>query len=320
MNPIASMMKRYIKMPLKKALPLLFIGALVLVATTGCIKSTTTQNASGAGSGNSGIGVAISSQQTASQIGSGLLTDTPKAGDVFLIYDVTVTNINQKNWDIGNPYYFKLSTAGGTVYEIASSTFLGDKALTPVSNTLPGEKVSGQIAFEVPQSAKATSMTYSDGTNQVITNLSGIPSSTTPTVTPTATPAPAPSATPPDVYQVVISGPSVLQPGQGGTWIATVYKNGVPLQTGNIYWYIDGHLKYGTGATFSSDANGEETTWAPPGAHILNAEDMGDPSYPNTSIIVTSLGVPSPSPTATPTPFPTATPTPIPTLTPTIIR
>ncbi|ERR1019366_2629736 len=43
MNPIARMMKRYIKMPLKKALPLLFIGALVLVATTGCTTQNTTQ-------------------------------------------------------------------------------------------------------------------------------------------------------------------------------------------------------------------------------------------------------------------------------------
>ena len=36
MNPIVRMMKRYIKMPLKYALPLLFIGALVLSATAGC--------------------------------------------------------------------------------------------------------------------------------------------------------------------------------------------------------------------------------------------------------------------------------------------
>jgi len=40
MNPIVRMMKRYIKMPLKYALPLLFIGALVLASTTGCVSST----------------------------------------------------------------------------------------------------------------------------------------------------------------------------------------------------------------------------------------------------------------------------------------
>jgi hypothetical protein len=40
MNPIARMMKRYIKTPLKYALPLLFIGALALVSISGCTSST----------------------------------------------------------------------------------------------------------------------------------------------------------------------------------------------------------------------------------------------------------------------------------------
>ncbi len=39
MNPIVRMMKRYIKMPLKYALRLLFIGALVLASTKGCTSS-----------------------------------------------------------------------------------------------------------------------------------------------------------------------------------------------------------------------------------------------------------------------------------------
>jgi hypothetical protein len=47
MNPIVRMMKRYIKMPLKYALPLLFIGALVLASTTGCTESTTSSNGGG---------------------------------------------------------------------------------------------------------------------------------------------------------------------------------------------------------------------------------------------------------------------------------
>jgi len=36
MNPITKMMKRYINMPLKKALPLLFIYAILLVSITVC--------------------------------------------------------------------------------------------------------------------------------------------------------------------------------------------------------------------------------------------------------------------------------------------
>jgi hypothetical protein len=47
MNPITRMMKRYIKMPLKYALPLLFIGALVLVSISGCTSSSTQYPTSG---------------------------------------------------------------------------------------------------------------------------------------------------------------------------------------------------------------------------------------------------------------------------------
>jgi hypothetical protein len=46
MNPIARIMKRYIKTPLKYALPLLFIGALVLVSISGCTSPTTSPSPS----------------------------------------------------------------------------------------------------------------------------------------------------------------------------------------------------------------------------------------------------------------------------------
>jgi hypothetical protein len=46
MNPIVRMMKRYINMPLKFALPLLFIGALVLVSISGCTSSNNAVTAS----------------------------------------------------------------------------------------------------------------------------------------------------------------------------------------------------------------------------------------------------------------------------------
>jgi hypothetical protein len=42
MNPIARIMKQFIKTPLKYALPLLFIGALVLTSTSGCVSTTNT--------------------------------------------------------------------------------------------------------------------------------------------------------------------------------------------------------------------------------------------------------------------------------------
>jgi hypothetical protein len=45
MNPIARMMKRYIKTPLKYALPLILIGSLVLVSISGCTSSTSNPTA-----------------------------------------------------------------------------------------------------------------------------------------------------------------------------------------------------------------------------------------------------------------------------------
>jgi hypothetical protein len=179
--------------------------------------------------------------------------------------------------------------------------------------------------------------TSSLSSNQAAPSAAGAVSpsaSASASATPSAAPSntPSPTVTPPaDVYQVVISGPTVLQPGEGGIWTATVYKNGITLPqadlTGKIYWFIDGQYHQtntmgGTpinSGTMVSDANGESTTWAPFGAHTLNAGYIGVPSDPNTSITVTSLGVPSASPTAIPTPTPTPTPTfvPTPTLTPT---
>ena len=115
MNPIVRMMKRYIKMPLKKALPLLFICSVVLVATCGCTSSTT-QNANSSGSSGN-IGVKVNSQQTVSQISSNLgSVSTPQPGNVFVVFNVTCTNNNQQNQALGDPLFFKLTCKGGSAY------------------------------------------------------------------------------------------------------------------------------------------------------------------------------------------------------------
>ena len=172
MNPIARMMKHYVNMPLKKALPLLFICALVLVATTGCTSNTTQNSTGGAGStGEAGVGVKVNSATNYSQLGSGFSVSTPKAGYKYVVYDVTITNLNKKDFDIGNPYYFKLSTADGTAYQYSSASYYTSNELNSVSHTNPGEKTAGQVAFEIPQSAIPTQFVYNDYVNQVTTNL-----------------------------------------------------------------------------------------------------------------------------------------------------
>jgi hypothetical protein len=172
MNSIVKMMKRYIKMPLKKALPLLFICALILVATTGCTStSNTTQNLSGGGTGESGVGVKINSVNSYNQLGSGYAVSTPKAGYKYVVYDVTVTNLNKNDFAIGNPNYFKLTTSDGTAYSYSTASYYTNNEIQHVSHTNPGEKVTGQVAFEIPQSATPKQLVYNDYTNQVTTNL-----------------------------------------------------------------------------------------------------------------------------------------------------
>lgn len=171
MNPIVRMMKRYIKMPLKKALPLLFIGALVLAATCGCT-TTTTQNASSSGSSGN-IGVKINSQQTVYQISSTFgVMSTPTTGNKYVVFNVTCTNNNQQNQALGDPLFFKLTTKDGTAYEASGVWATDPSAIKTITSSSPGEHVSGNVAFEIPQSAVPKTLTYSDGLNQVVTNLS----------------------------------------------------------------------------------------------------------------------------------------------------
>ena len=61
---------------------------------------------------------------------------------------------------MGDPHFFKLTTADGTVYSYSSSL---KNAINIVLGTRPGEKVTGQIAFEIPQSATPGELTYNDG-------------------------------------------------------------------------------------------------------------------------------------------------------------
>jgi hypothetical protein len=170
MNPITRMMKRYIKTPLKYALPLLFVGALVLVSISGCTSSTTQNANSSGGSGN--IGVKVNSQQTMDQIPSSFgVMSTPAAGNKYVVFNVTCSNNNQKNQVLGDPLFFKLTTKDGTAYDASGVWATDPSAIKTISNSNPGEHVTGNVAFEIPQSAVPKTLTYSDGLNEVVTNL-----------------------------------------------------------------------------------------------------------------------------------------------------
>jgi hypothetical protein len=101
-----------------------------------------------------------------------------------------------------------------------------------------------------------------------------------------------------NTVRVYITGPTQIYEGQGATWNAIVIVNGVRLPQekliNNIDWFIDGHAaggwwgpsRFGGPGTLFTDADGSLSVWGF-GTHTLNAEYLGDPSLPNTSMIVT---------------------------------
>lgn len=124
MNPIVKMMKRYINMPLKKALPLLFIGALVLSATTGCTTNTATPTPTvqatamqtpaatttqGSGSNNE-LSLTVTPKGEATTIGVLSKADN---GSKFVLYNAVLKNINVKNLDV-NPFWFDMRLSNGS--------------------------------------------------------------------------------------------------------------------------------------------------------------------------------------------------------------
>src|SRR5665647_507563 len=111
MNPIARMMKWYIKMPLKYALPLLFISALVLASTTGCVTTTTNTSSSDSNKKDvsSGLVISVKAVSPSPQSMGGV---TPKSGNVYVVYNCTVKNVGAAGVDIAAHYWHLKSSTG----------------------------------------------------------------------------------------------------------------------------------------------------------------------------------------------------------------
>ena len=175
MNPIVRMMKRYIKMPLKYALPLLFICALALSATTGCTTQDTTQSVVNQSADQSGqqtatnpISVTVKTAGTSMAIGSFY---TPQSGYKYVLYNATVKNNNDKDLHV-NPTYFTLRTTDSKVYDVATAMYDSSiNGFKMVTKTQPGDVVNGILVYEIPQSATPKSILYDDYSHKVTTNL-----------------------------------------------------------------------------------------------------------------------------------------------------
>jgi hypothetical protein len=100
-------------------------------------------------------------------------------GNKFVTYAVYCENINAPNIQMGNPYFLTLRDTEGNLYnyDYSSGTLqqqVGGRtlgALTYHTNTQPGDKVSGLIAFQIPTNATPKSLTYDDYMNRITINL-----------------------------------------------------------------------------------------------------------------------------------------------------
>jgi hypothetical protein len=94
MNSITRMMKWFIKTPLRYALPLLFIGANVLVTISGCVSPATTSPSPAASAATAAPVATATPAATATPSGKGTASDS----------DFKKTATYQGPYTASNPY------------------------------------------------------------------------------------------------------------------------------------------------------------------------------------------------------------------------
>lgn len=101
---------------------------------------------------------------------SGQYVTTPKPGYQYVKFYVTVTNVNDTGRDIGSTYSFKLFDSLNEGHNPTYVSGIGDQLVTK-SKSMPGDKVSGTIVFEIKQNAKPKQLVYDDYYNSVTIKL-----------------------------------------------------------------------------------------------------------------------------------------------------
>lgn len=146
------------------------IVALLLISVTGCTGSQNTTQSVSTNQGQStaqAISVTIMPMGTAMQIGS---YNTPKAGNVFVQYTVTVKDNNVPQLDV-NPNYFGLQGSNDVIYEPDFATYSSDIHGFEMAKLVPNGAQSGIIVFQIPQSVKPVAVIYNDYSHKITTTL-----------------------------------------------------------------------------------------------------------------------------------------------------
>jgi hypothetical protein len=165
MNLIARMMKRYIKTPLKHALPLLFIGSLALVSTTGCsVPVSVTPGHATVSTAPTGAGtnydVSISSREVPLE-SNPLVTPAP-TGSKLVAIECSLKDSNVANlFTVWREWTAK--DANGTLYQNDVNTVVVSNGY-PKTTIQPGDTARGVIVYLIPANATIVTMRYTDET------------------------------------------------------------------------------------------------------------------------------------------------------------
>lgn len=113
-----------------------------------------------------GSGILVSASQVS--VSQQICGYTPNVGYKFVGFYCTVHNVADPGLDVHMGQWILRDTAGG-VYQQADPTFCSNMGMFPViENTQPGDIISGNIIYSVPQNAQLKSITYNGPSNSVI--------------------------------------------------------------------------------------------------------------------------------------------------------
>src|SRR5579859_8135199 len=82
---------------------------------------------------------------------------TPKAGNIFLLIDVTLKNTSKQTQQVSNLAMFTLRDLGGLEY---TQTILPSAQAAPNGQADPGQPIRGTLPFEVPTSQHAFTLAF----------------------------------------------------------------------------------------------------------------------------------------------------------------
>ena len=92
---------------------------------------------------------------------------TPKPGNQYVQFYVTVKNLNADGVLLGNAFSFTLFDSANQGYSPATVTFMNNDYIKSVQNSHPGDTTAGTLVFEIKQGATPQKLIYSDFSNKV---------------------------------------------------------------------------------------------------------------------------------------------------------